>query len=136
VTITLNRREAIKAGAAFVLGFYLPQRGLAHPFASADAEVFKANAWVRVTSDNRITVLTEIPEMGQGTRTANVMMLADELEWSGPAFSGSKRPPFPKFTSTLSPGAAAEPPPPGCRCEGRALKHGNCCWRQRLSNGV
>ena len=29
-------------------------------------------------------MLTEIPELGQGTRTANVMMLADELEveWS------------------------------------------------------
>jgi isoquinoline 1-oxidoreductase beta subunit len=44
----------------------------------------KPNAWVRITLDNQITIITEVPELGQGTRTANVMMLADELEveWS------------------------------------------------------
>jgi isoquinoline 1-oxidoreductase subunit beta len=81
MTTTLSRREAIKAGAAFVLGFYLPARGQEH---QQDLQVYKPNAWVRITRDNQITVLTEIPELGQGTRTANVMMLADELEveWS------------------------------------------------------
>ena len=29
MTTSLNRREALKAGAAFVLGFYLPEHGLA-----------------------------------------------------------------------------------------------------------
>ncbi len=82
MTTLLSRREAMKAGAAFVLGFYLPGHGQAP--VSRNAEVFKPNAWVRITRDNQITVLTEIPELGQGTRTANVMMLADELEveWS------------------------------------------------------
>jgi isoquinoline 1-oxidoreductase subunit beta len=82
MTTILNRREVFKAGAAFVLGFYLP--GQAQEPVSPNSEVFKPNAWVRITRDNRITVLTEIPELGQGTRTANVMTLADELEveWS------------------------------------------------------
>jgi isoquinoline 1-oxidoreductase beta subunit len=82
MTTTLNRREAMKAGAAFLLGFYLPAHG--QEPVSRNPEVFKPNAWVRITRDNQITVLTEIPELGQGTRTANVMMLADELEveWS------------------------------------------------------
>jgi isoquinoline 1-oxidoreductase beta subunit len=82
MTTILTRREVVKAGAALVLGFYLP--GQAQERVSANSEVFKPNAWVRITRDNRITLLTEIPELGQGTRTANVMMLADELEveWS------------------------------------------------------
>lgn len=77
MSLTLTRREAIKAGTAFVLGFHLPVRG--------QQQTFKPNAWVRITRDNQITILTEIPELGQGTRTANAMMLADELEveWSG-----------------------------------------------------
>ena len=78
MTATLSRRELMKAGAAFVLGFYLPGHG--QEPVSRNSDAFKPNAWVRITRDNRITVLTEIPELGQGTRTANVMMLADELE--------------------------------------------------------
>ena len=82
MTTILSRREVVKAGAAFVLGFYLP--GQAQEPVSPNTEVFKPNAWVRIARDNRITLLTEIPELGQGTRTANVMTLADELEveWS------------------------------------------------------
>lgn len=74
----LSRREVVKTGVAFMLGFYLPRRGHADPSAG------KLNAWISITPDNRITLFTETPEMGQGTRTANAMMLAEELEvdWS------------------------------------------------------
>ena len=84
MTLHVTRREALKAGAAFVLGFHLPQsRGMLQAI-STDEDVLKPNAWVRITRDNQITIITEVPELGQGTRTANVMMLADELEveWS------------------------------------------------------
>ena len=78
MSATVTRREVIQTGAALVCGFYLPARGRAQ---SADR---KLNAWISIASDNRIILFTETPEMGQGTRTANAMMLAEELEvdWS------------------------------------------------------
>lgn len=80
----VDRREILKTGAsggaALILGFWLPKRGQAQTLAPATGVLYKANAWISITSDDRITLLTEIPEMGQGTRTANAMMLADELE--------------------------------------------------------
>ena len=73
----IHRRDLLKTGAAFVLAFHLP-RGTAAP------GPFQPNAWIRITPDNRITILTEVPEMGQGPRTVDAMMLAEELEanWS------------------------------------------------------
>ena len=81
----LSRRAFLAAGstagAALILGFYIRHRGA---FLRPAAGEFKPNAWIRITSDNQITVLVEIPEMGQGPRTVDTMMLADELEadWS------------------------------------------------------
>jgi isoquinoline 1-oxidoreductase subunit beta len=82
----VTRREFLKTSAngsvALILGFYLPIRASAQNV--HDRQVFRPNAWIRITPDNQITVLTEIPEMGQGPRTVDTMMLADELEadWS------------------------------------------------------
>jgi isoquinoline 1-oxidoreductase beta subunit len=80
----LNRREFLKntgsGGAALVLGFHLPGFG----WPSLPGPPLKANAWIIVAADNTITLLTEVPELGQGPRTVEAMMLADELEadWS------------------------------------------------------
>src|SRR5271156_6089572 len=103
MTTSLSRREAIKAGAAFVLGFYLP----AHGQVSGNSEVFKPNAWVRITRDNRITVLTEIPELGQGTRTANVMALADELEVEWSSIQWEQAPTIPTIYKHLIAGGSS-----------------------------
>jgi isoquinoline 1-oxidoreductase beta subunit len=69
----LGRREMLKAGAALVVAVHyaLPDE------ATGD---FKPNAWLVITADNRIAVFTETPEMGQGTRTAETMALAEELD--------------------------------------------------------
>ena len=74
---SVTRRDAMKAGAALIVGFYIPARGRAEP---ARQEL---NAWISISADG-ITLFTETPEMGQGTRTANAMMLAEELDadWS------------------------------------------------------
>ena len=124
MTISLNRREVLKAGAAFVLGFYLPEPGLRKP--CTRGRTFKANAWVRITRDNRITLLTEIPEMGQGTRTANVMMLADELEaeWSSIRVGAGAY--QSRNLQALLPAAVAERPPLGSRCEEPERRRGKC----------
>src|SRR5271156_6061934 len=104
MTTSLSRREAMKAGAAFVLGFYMPGHG--QEPVSGNSEVFKPNAWVRITRDNQITVLTEIPEIGQGTRTANVMMLADELEVEWSSIQWEQAPTIPTIYKHLSTGGS------------------------------
>jgi len=73
----LSRREfvaaGIAAGAGLVVGFYLPH-GESHK------EVFSPNAYLRITPDNKITIVVARSEMGQGVRTALPMILAEELE--------------------------------------------------------
>jgi isoquinoline 1-oxidoreductase subunit beta len=77
-------KSGVKSGAALVLGFCLPLRGRAQASSAQANELVKPNAWIRIGADNHITVLVEIPEMGQGPRTADTMIMADELEadWS------------------------------------------------------
>ncbi len=41
---------------------------------------FQPNGWLRITPDNRITVLVDEAEMGQGVHTALPMLVAEELE--------------------------------------------------------
>ena len=74
--MVFGRRQLLKAGAALVVVAYSPLKG--------EAKDFKPNAWLVITPDNRITIYTETPEMGQGTRTAETMALAEELDadWS------------------------------------------------------
>ena len=74
----LNRREfvaaGIAAGAGLVVGFYLPHGD------HAKKHVFSANAYLRITPDNKVTIVVARSEMGQGVRTALPMILAEELE--------------------------------------------------------
>jgi isoquinoline 1-oxidoreductase beta subunit len=74
----LSRREfvavGVAAGAGLVVGFYLPHAG------RASKEVFSPNAYLRITPDNKVTIVVARSEMGQGVRTALPMILAEELE--------------------------------------------------------
>jgi len=79
----LNRRDFLKTGAAggaaLVIGLHLPGSAYA---AAADQEKKPANplnAWVRITPDNRVTLILGKSEMGQGAMTALPMILAEEL---------------------------------------------------------
>jgi isoquinoline 1-oxidoreductase beta subunit len=75
----LSRREfvtaGIAAGAGLVIGFYLP-----HKSSSGDVDSFSPNAYLRITPDNKVTIVVARSEMGQGVRTALPMILAEELE--------------------------------------------------------
>jgi isoquinoline 1-oxidoreductase subunit beta len=74
----LSRREFVAlgaaAGAGLVIGFHLPHKG------QERAQVFSPNAYLRITPDNRVTIVVARSEMGQGVRTALPMILAEELE--------------------------------------------------------
>jgi isoquinoline 1-oxidoreductase beta subunit len=77
-----SRRRFIESNAAaLVVGFTLPlATGRALAAAPAAAETFKPNAYLRLTADNRITVVCGSSEMGQGVLTAIPMLLAEELD--------------------------------------------------------
>jgi len=86
---TLTRRAFLGVGAqgaaALVVGFYLPACGGTRETTPGRAgQAFTPNAWIRITADDRITILVEKPELGQGSRTYTAMMVAEELEadWS------------------------------------------------------
>ncbi|MGM9485765.1 molybdopterin cofactor-binding domain-containing protein [Ideonella sp. YS5] len=76
-----TRREFLQAGAAssLVIGFALPLTGRAASAAPAGA-AFTPNAWLRITPDDRVTVLCGSSEMGQGVLTAIPMLMAEELD--------------------------------------------------------
>ena len=74
-----SRREFLKAGAAvgggLILGVALPSRR-----AAAAAATSMPNAWVRIGSDDTVTILCARSEMGQGVYTALPTLVAEELE--------------------------------------------------------
>ncbi len=74
----LSRREfvaaGVAAGAGLVIGFYLPHKS------GSQEESFSPNAYLRITPDNKVTIVVARSEMGQGVRTALPMILAEELE--------------------------------------------------------
>src|SRR4029077_16135847 len=80
----VNRREFLKksaaSGAALVIGFYLPSHALADQAEEQEKKPANPlNAWVRITPDNRVTLILGKSEMGQGVMTSLPMILAEEL---------------------------------------------------------
>ncbi len=76
--IKLDRRDFLKAGLAASGGLLLGVRiGAAH---AASAEPFAPNAFVRIASDDSVTVIAKHLEMGQGVHTGLATLLAEELD--------------------------------------------------------
>lgn len=90
LTQPLDRRGFLKlsalAGGGLMLGFYL--RSATHGFgadivnASADlpAGPFAPNAYIRISPQGVVTLISKVPEIGQGIKTSLPMVLAEELE--------------------------------------------------------
>jgi isoquinoline 1-oxidoreductase subunit beta len=86
-----GRRRFLLAGAGLTLGFCLPTAALAAqklPAAGpgkagdglAAAVNFEPNAFLRIGTDNSVTVISKHLEMGQGTYTGLATILAEELD--------------------------------------------------------
>jgi isoquinoline 1-oxidoreductase subunit beta len=84
----IQRRDFLKvsiaASGGLLIGFRFPgltQLASAQP---ASTSSFMPNAFVRIGTDERITVIVNHSEMGQGVYTSLPMLLADELDadWS------------------------------------------------------
>ena len=83
-TWRLDRRDFLKKTAtgsgALIIGFYLPGK-LEALAASPPAGSAALNAWVRIASDNTVTLIIDKSEMGTGVTTSLPMLLAEELEF-------------------------------------------------------
>jgi isoquinoline 1-oxidoreductase subunit beta len=80
----VNRRDFLKksaaGGAALVVGFYLPSDALGDQAQEQEKKTPNPfNAWVRITTDNQVTLILGKSEMGQGVMTSLPMILAEEL---------------------------------------------------------
>jgi len=83
------RRKFLKDSAALmgglVIGFYIPMRGgRAYAAEAQPKPVYPPNAFIRIASDDSITIIVNKSEMGQGVYTSLPMLIAEELEadWS------------------------------------------------------
>ena len=83
-----SRRDFLRASGALVLGAYLPatlaQSGPGKTVGAFATKPFEPNAFIRIGSDNTVTVLVKHLEMGQGTYTGLPTLVAEELDadWS------------------------------------------------------
>jgi len=80
----VNRRDFLKksaaGGAALVIGFRFSPNAFADQAAEQEKKTPNPfDAWVRITPDNRVTLILGKSEMGQGIMTALPMILAEEL---------------------------------------------------------
>jgi len=84
-----SRRKFLKDSAALVgglvIGFYVPMHGgRAYGAEAQPKPVYPPNAFIRIASDDSITIVVNKSEMGQGVYTSLPMLIAEELEadWS------------------------------------------------------
>src|ERR1700761_7175919 len=77
----VSRRNFIKvsgiAGAALVLGVYLPANAKRKGSETTDVEF---NAWIRIDTDGKVTLTDHRAEMGQGSYQSVPQIIAEELE--------------------------------------------------------
>lgn len=77
-------RTSLLTGGGLVLGFYLDgaqsaTQKIVKPD-SLNASEFKPNAFIRISPEGTITLISKQPEIGQGIKTSLPMVLAEELE--------------------------------------------------------
>jgi len=91
----MERREFLKfslaAGGGLLIGFSLPEADMLATAQAQSATVFMPNAFVRIGTDDRVTVIVNHSEMGQGVYTALPMLLAEELDadWNKVGFESA-----------------------------------------------
>jgi isoquinoline 1-oxidoreductase subunit beta len=79
----VSRRTLLKGGlvvgTGLVVGFRLSYTDRAALLAQGTG-VFAPNQWLRIDRDGVVTIISSVPEMGQGSMTTMPMIVADELD--------------------------------------------------------
>jgi isoquinoline 1-oxidoreductase beta subunit len=106
----LSRRTFLKAsatlGGALVVGFFVPaalRRALAQAAPEHTPPLPEANAFLRIGSDESITVLLAHSEMGQGIWTTLPMLVNEELDADWARFRVEHAPAATPYHSTVFP---------------------------------
>src|SRR6266566_9529803 len=112
----IHRREFLKvsigAGGGLLLGFRLGGTGETLAMQNGSAASFAPNAFVRIGTDERVTVIVNHSEMGQGVYTSLPMLLAEELDadWNKVGFESAPVDPkynHPAFGMQLTGGSSS-----------------------------
>ena len=86
IKINSSRRGFLKGagavGAGLVIGFHFDPAKIAGRAMAAPAAEFMPNAFIRITPDNKVTILCKHIEFGQGPFTGFATIIADELDAS------------------------------------------------------
>jgi isoquinoline 1-oxidoreductase beta subunit len=103
----LNRRQFLKTSATaagLLIAVQLPLGRTAHAVGSgaSDGKRFEPNAFVRVTPDNWVIVIVKYHEMGQGTTTGIVTVVAEELDADWARVRTEYAPSNPKLYNNLA----------------------------------
>jgi isoquinoline 1-oxidoreductase subunit beta len=82
--VLLRRRSFLKSGilvgGGMTLGFYLPLRRSLSGASNPSGVTFMLNAFIRIGTDDIVTIIVNKSEMGQGVYTSLPMLVAEELE--------------------------------------------------------
>jgi len=96
-----SRRDFLKAGAAVSGGLLVGFSIQTMKSAQAAGTLRTPNAWVHISDDNVITLLTARSEMGQGVYTSMPMLIAEELHVSLNQIQVAVAPPDKVYTNAL-----------------------------------
>src|SRR5205809_7427552 len=84
---SLSRRKFLRTssltGTALFLGFYFPSNAKEPKIVNAAEEIneeIELNAWIRIDTSGKVTIVSHRAEMGQGAYQAIPQIVAEELE--------------------------------------------------------
>src|SRR6202790_4820955 len=92
----VGRREFIRTGAAIggglLVSLYAPLPGGPGSALAAEEKDFALNAFVRIGTDESVTVISAHSEMGQGIYTSLPMLLNEEVQGGWAKIRGERAP--------------------------------------------
>ncbi|MCG0995844.1 molybdopterin-dependent oxidoreductase [Acetobacter indonesiensis] len=96
---------AVTGGSGYLLSLFVPGLPLIKATNAQDiatGTIFKPNAFIRITTQNSITLIMRHAEMGQGIYTGISMLLAEELEVGLDQISIEAAPADPAYIDTVA----------------------------------
>ena len=103
--INVSRRNFLITGAALggglILGIFLPGKDIAMAMATSKTKAFVPNAFIRIGTDDMVTIFVNKSEMGQGVYTSLPMLIAEELEADWTKIKVEPAPVDPAYNHTM-----------------------------------